>query len=547
MKYLHIVLHSDLSPFRRRATNLSFKAADIVVKGTIPRPPITLGSAIDFHATRGFFALPELAAPHRKSRQISSKKEKVMFIVRAWQLQVVYYRRVGVVVKSIEKGRDGNQVEQQQLERMVVPRKLLNVTVPSYFMCPISLDLMRDPVTLCTGMTYDRSSIEKWLDEGNLTCPATMQLLDNTRLIPNHTLRRLIQEWCVSNRSNGVERIPTPKVPAQPEEVRAMLEDLRAGINVHDTVTRLRTLVRESDKNRRCAADAGAIQALVDLLNRPLETSNWEEEEERVTTDGSSLVAADREWIELMEDILATIVLISNNEAFRGPLVAGLKQLACICWFLKRGSIESKVAAAVVLESLATGSDSRSSLTELEGVTESLVGLLGEKYYPKAVFASLKCLLALCATRKNRIRAVEAGVVPALVEFLPEAETRGMLERALKILELLSSCAEGREAISDHALVIPMLVKLILRASETSTEHAVVILWMVCEYSVNAATVRDAAVQAGAFTRLLLLLQTECSKRTKQKAVELLKHLRDIWSQYPCSPGKKALSQIGQF
>ncbi|KAL2612046.1 hypothetical protein R1flu_023738 [Riccia fluitans] len=423
---------------------------------------------------------------------------------------------------------------------MVVPRKLLNVTVPSYFMCPISLDLMRDPVTLCTGMTYDRSSIEKWLDEGNLTCPATMQLLDNTSLIPNHTLRRLIQEWCVSNRSNGVERIPTPKVPAQPEEVRAMLEDLRSGINVHHTVLRLRTLVREGDKNRRCAADAGAVQVLVNLLNPP-KRCHWDEEEEDETA------GTDREWIEITEDTLATIVLISNNEAFRGSLVAGPKQLACICWFLKRGSIESKVAAAVVLESLATGSDARSSLTELEGVTDSLVGLLREKYYPKAVFASLKCLLALCATRKNRIRAVEAGAVPALVEFLPEAETRGMLERALKILELLSSCAEGREAISDHALAIPMLVKLILRASETSTEHAVVILWMVCEYSVNAGTVRDAAVQAGAFTRLLLLLQTECSKRTKQKAVDLLKHLRDIWSQYPCSPGKKALSQIGQF
>ncbi|OAE24788.1 hypothetical protein AXG93_108s1050 [Marchantia polymorpha subsp. ruderalis] len=391
---------------------------------------------------------------------------------------------------------------------MVVPRKLLNVTVPSYFMCPISLDLMRDPVTLCTGMTYDRSSIEKWLDDGNLTCPATMQLLDSTSLIPNHTLRRLIQEWCVSNRSNGVERIPTPKLPAQPEEVKAMLEDLKSGINVHDTVKRLRSLARESEKNKRCASDAGAVHVLINLLTVP--NAEW---------PASLNYSADRDWVELTEDVLATIVVLSNSESSRGSVVAGTKQLACICWFLRRGSIESKVNAAVVLESLASNSELKSALSEMEGVIESLVGLLREKFYPRAVRASLKCLLALCATtRKNRIRAVEAGGVAALVELLPEAEGRGMLERALKILEFLSSCAEGREAISDHALAIPMLVKLILRASEAAIEHAVVILWM-----------------------------TECSKRTKQKAIELLKHLRDIWSQYPCSPGNKALSRIAPF
>jgi hypothetical protein len=27
--------------------------------------------------------------------------------------------------------------------------------VPSFFKCPISLELMRDPVVLCTGQSYD--------------------------------------------------------------------------------------------------------------------------------------------------------------------------------------------------------------------------------------------------------------------------------------------------------------------------------------------------------------------------------------------------------
>ncbi|KAL0343146.1 UNVERIFIED_CONTAM: U-box domain-containing protein 27 [Sesamum angustifolium] len=71
----------------------------------------------------------------------------------------------------------------------------LYITVPTYFRCPISLDVMKSPVSLCTGVTYDRSSIQRWLDGGNNTCPATMQVLHNKDLIPNHTLQRLIKIW----------------------------------------------------------------------------------------------------------------------------------------------------------------------------------------------------------------------------------------------------------------------------------------------------------------------------------------------------------------
>ena len=35
--------------------------------------------------------------------------------------------------------------------------------VPSHFLCPISLQIMRDPVTLPTGISYDRAAISRWL------------------------------------------------------------------------------------------------------------------------------------------------------------------------------------------------------------------------------------------------------------------------------------------------------------------------------------------------------------------------------------------------
>ncbi|KAJ0097220.1 hypothetical protein Patl1_27965 [Pistacia atlantica] len=69
------------------------------------------------------------------------------------------------------------------------------MAIPHLFRCPISLDLFTDPVTLCTGQTYDRSSIEKWLAAGNLTCPVTMQKLHDPSFVPNHTLRHFIHQW----------------------------------------------------------------------------------------------------------------------------------------------------------------------------------------------------------------------------------------------------------------------------------------------------------------------------------------------------------------
>ncbi|GMJ03356.1 plant U-box 23 [Hibiscus trionum] len=85
-----------------------------------------------------------------------------------------------------------------------------DIEVPTYFICPISLQIMKDPVTAATGITYDRESIEHWLLTcKNTTCPVTQQPLPpDSDLTPNHTLRRLIQAWCIDNASLGVDRIP---------------------------------------------------------------------------------------------------------------------------------------------------------------------------------------------------------------------------------------------------------------------------------------------------------------------------------------------------
>ena len=67
------------------------------------------------------------------------------------------------------------------------------VNVPSEFKCPISLELMKDPVVASDGCTYERDSIQKWLAEHN-TSPATNEPLQHRLLFQNRALRNLICE-----------------------------------------------------------------------------------------------------------------------------------------------------------------------------------------------------------------------------------------------------------------------------------------------------------------------------------------------------------------
>ncbi|KAK4776013.1 hypothetical protein SAY87_023974 [Trapa incisa] len=73
------------------------------------------------------------------------------------------------------------------------------VPIPAHFCCPLSLELMTDPVIVATGQTYERAFIERWLDLGLTACPRTRQALENTNLIPNYTVKQLITSWCELN------------------------------------------------------------------------------------------------------------------------------------------------------------------------------------------------------------------------------------------------------------------------------------------------------------------------------------------------------------
>ena len=71
---------------------------------------------------------------------------------------------------------------------------------PDGSMCPITDDVMADPVIFSDGHSYERWSIEHWL-VGHNTSPLTAGAeLGSKQLIPNHALRKVVQEWEQNNK-----------------------------------------------------------------------------------------------------------------------------------------------------------------------------------------------------------------------------------------------------------------------------------------------------------------------------------------------------------
>lgn len=73
--------------------------------------------------------------------------------------------------------------------------------IPTEFLCPISLEVMKEPVLVVeTGVTYDKISIETWLHSyGHDTCPVSRKQLRSTSYVENRFARILINDWLRDN------------------------------------------------------------------------------------------------------------------------------------------------------------------------------------------------------------------------------------------------------------------------------------------------------------------------------------------------------------
>ena len=68
------------------------------------------------------------------------------------------------------------------------------VEIPKEYLCPITMELMKDPVILEDGQVYEKTAIQRWF-VGNNTSPLTKKLVNKSIIILCHAMRNMIEDF----------------------------------------------------------------------------------------------------------------------------------------------------------------------------------------------------------------------------------------------------------------------------------------------------------------------------------------------------------------
>lgn len=90
------------------------------------------------------------------------------------------------------------------------------VDIPEEFLCPITHEIMREPVTCSDGFTYEKNAIAEWFMSGKYTSPMTNAVLTNTTLVSNLELRDAIRKFLESAEETEEWKLRCPKYPYVP-------------------------------------------------------------------------------------------------------------------------------------------------------------------------------------------------------------------------------------------------------------------------------------------------------------------------------------------
>ncbi|WOG97168.1 hypothetical protein DCAR_0416508 [Daucus carota subsp. sativus] len=389
----------------------------------------------------------------------------------------------------------------------------LYVTVPSLFRCPISMDVMKSPVSLCTGVTYDRSSITTWLNSGHNTCPATAQILQSTDIIPNLTLRSLIRCWnnslLVLPDSPAAHNRQSESIAFSPVEQKQILESLKNVVNGNSecyssSVSVILEFAVFSEENLEIVLNYdGFVTAIVEIFDKFAE-------------------------IEVLELVILLFEFVIFESREKQKLIVELHRcsLSPFDKILRRGKLNSRISAAKVLESMSMNEETRNKIKQHENLLAELCKFLSSETDRKAIDAALSALIAVTSSKFVKTELIRFGIVRTGAQILSSADQTGpIIEKTMKLLEIVSTCTEGRSAISEDTKCVSAITDKLMKVSDTATEHGIGVIHSVC-YLSRDRTARDAAMRSNGLTKVLLVMQSDCSGRVKQMCGELVKVFR---------------------
>ncbi|XP_058106640.1 E3 ubiquitin-protein ligase PUB23-like [Magnolia sinica] len=394
--------------------------------------------------------------------------------------------------------------------------------IPPFFICPISLQIMKDPVTLSTGITYDRESIDRWLFRyKHNTCPVTKQPLDNHTLTPNSTLLRLIQSWHLLKSSKLILAVDPPRPTFDLSLLHDLINKVREPESQIKSLRSIKLLIQDNENNRRYVEESGIPSLIASLVTEtsPQEISHLNGNSTTIEEFMNVLF-----HLKLSPETLEKIVEDNN-----GKIIRSLSSI------LQLGSFQARIHAALLLKSIFKVVGENYKMELHSDLFDGIAEILKDQNSNRATTATLSILISVTPFGRNRIRAIEAGIVPVLVELLAETNERRSCESMLVVLEILCGWSDGRSAFLAHPASVAAVSSKILRVSQLANERAVKVLLLVCRYCMGGEILKE-MVEVGGVTKLCMVVQGSCSRKAKEKAKEILGlHFR-TWKKSPCFP-----------
>eukprot|EP00250_Pteridium_aquilinum_P008873 c18275_g1_i1 orf=636-3776(-) len=331
------------------------------------------------------------------------------------------------------------------------------------FYCPITQDVMEDPVEIASGQVFERAAIQKWFADGHTVCPTSSVELENLELRPNAILRRSINEWRERNTMIQLTAMRTKLASENDEVVLATLEELcglcevksiyRHWIAAEGLVPILANLLKSSKSSIRkktLSTLTMVVKGNLDLKDRacdvgvvPLSVRSLARE-----------VSESRQAVSLLLELSKERKLCKQLSKVQG----------CILLLVTMTNCEIQQAAedaGAVLENLAKIKEQNVVLMAEASYFRPLVQHLNEgKDMTQILMANAVSQMEL--TDKSRRVLVQMGVLPPLLEMLSEGNLE-LKSSALGALQNLSKLSENRDV-----MVKAGVVKLILELLFTS-------------------------------------------------------------------------------
>jgi hypothetical protein len=389
---------------------------------------------------------------------------------------------------------------------------------PPDFRCPITLDIMHEPVVVASGQTYDRESIARWFDSGKSTCPKTGQVLTVLELVPNKALKNLIAKWC---RENGVAMETSEASKSEPAQAvsanKAALEAARMTASflvkklsisispgaANRVVHEIRLLSKSGSDCRAFVGEAGAVPLLVPLL---------------YSEDAG-----------LQLNAVTALLNLSILEANKKRIMHAEGAVDAVAHIMSSGATwRAKENAAAAVLSLASVHTYRRRLGRNLSIVEKLVHLVrtGPASTKKDALAAL---LSLAGERENVGKLVDAGVAQAALSAISEEET------AAAVLAALAKRG-GAEAIVGVDGAVARLVSEMRRGTEWARENATAALVLLCR-RLGARAVTQVMAVPGVEWAIWELMGTG-TERARRKAASLGRICRR-WAAASAADGER--------